>query len=287
MPILVAAVEAIADPTYNLVHIGTTAALVPFLFIGGPIVKQLGIEYGIGAISRGPNPVLGRALGLILRNIAGFKPGETYMGTYGYIPPFVIAEDEDALYEMGWEPIRVRHGFDRNASTVTADATFNWGFQAFPSGWDPEGLLKCICDEIVRQSTPLMSLEFGPRLGMNVLINPSVAKIIARGGYSQEAVEDYLFKNSRIKRRELDFVLAHCDAGGVGRTVRGMIAEEYHGIPKEWADMEPDDTVPAMGHPGLIHVAVCGDSNRNKVMALYGCYVTRQTRQIKLPARLG
>jgi hypothetical protein len=60
-----------------------------------------------------------------------------------------------------------------------------------------------------------------------------------------------------------------------------MIAEGHHDIPKEWEFLEPDDTVPAMGHPGLIHIMVCGGPDRNKVMALYSCYVAQQTKQVK------
>ena len=180
----------------------------------------------------------------------------------------------------------MRQDFDKNTSTVTASGTMNWGMQNFPSTAEPEGLLKCICDEVVRQGCPHMMLVFGPRQGMSVLINPSVAKVIARGGYSQEDVEAYLFENSRITRRDMDFALEYCDGGGVGRTLHWMIAKERHYfVPKEWADLGPDDTVPAMGHPGLIHVAVCGDPDRNKVMALYSCYVTPQTKQVKLPSK--
>lgn len=284
MPLLVAAVEAIGDPAYNLTNLGTTAAMLPFLFIGGPIVKQLRIEYGQGAISRGPNPALGRALGLIVKNLAGFKFGETYMGTYGYTLPFVLAEDEDAIYEMGWKPIHVRQGFDKNANTVTARGTMNWGMQAFPSTAEPEGLLNCLCDEVVRQGCPHLMLMFGPRQGMSVLINPSVAKVIAHGGYSQEDVEAYLFENSRVTKRELDFALQYCDGGGVGRTVKMLATELFSFIPKEWVALRPDDTVPAMGHPGLIYVSVCGDPNRNKVMALYSLYISPQTKEVKLPA---
>ncbi|MFC2060408.1 hypothetical protein ACFLTZ_04890 [Chloroflexota bacterium] len=288
MPLLVAAVEAIGASPYNLVNFGTTGMLVPFLFIGGPIVKQLGIEYGMGAISRGSNPALGRALGLIVRNIAGFRPGQTYMGQWGYFPPPVLAEDEDALYEMGWKPIGVRRGFGQNASTVIAGSTMNWGFQIFPSGIDPEWLLKSICSEIVRQSRPKIMLHFGPLQQMTVLINPSVAKVIARGGYSQEDVEAYLFENSRIPRRELDFALKCCDGSGVDRTLRQMVEAEDCPAPDEWADLGPEDTIPAMGStPGVIYTAVCGDPERNKAMALYSCYSTPQTRQVKLPVGWG
>ena len=75
MPILLAAAEAIGDDRYNLNNIGTTWGIVPYLLVNGPIIKQLGIECTGQLISRGPTPAIGRALGLIIRNIAGYRPG--------------------------------------------------------------------------------------------------------------------------------------------------------------------------------------------------------------------
>jgi len=72
LPLLIAAVEAIGEPEFNLTGIGTTGCIVPWLLINGPIVKQLRIEQGVGLASRGPNPAIGRAFGLVVRNVAGF-----------------------------------------------------------------------------------------------------------------------------------------------------------------------------------------------------------------------
>ena len=125
MPLLIAAVEAIADNTYNLNNIGTTWGVLPFLLINGPGIERLGIENGGQLISKGANPALGRALGLIVRNIAGYKLGRNYMGTFGYPMNFVIAENED---ESPWEPYHVEHGFRKEDTTVTACGTVTWGW---------------------------------------------------------------------------------------------------------------------------------------------------------------
>lgn len=125
MPILIAAVEAIGDDHYNLNNIGTTWGVLPFLLVNGPIVKQLGLENGGQLISKGPNPALGRALGLIIKNIAGYQPGDNYMGTFGYPLCFALAENEA---DSPWEPYHVEQGFDPNVSTVTVGATVNWGW---------------------------------------------------------------------------------------------------------------------------------------------------------------
>ena len=112
--------------------------------------------------------------------------------------PFVIAEDEE---RSPWEPYHVEHGFYKNASTVTAGATMNWGFQGFPSGDDPEGYLKIICGEIVRNFDLFGPVNHGPLQMMTVLMTPSVAEAIAHRGYSKKDVEQYLFENSRLTIR--------------------------------------------------------------------------------------
>lgn len=280
MPILIAAVEAIADPNYNLEQIGTTGGVNPFLLVNGPIIKQLGIEFEIGLVSRGPNPSIGRALGLLIRNIAKFRPAEQYMGTFGYIMPFVLAEDEE---KTPWEPFHVEHGFKSTASTVTAGATQNWGFQAFPSGTDTEGQLRAICQDIVKRVVlwgPIMHKDVHMT---TVLITPPVAQLIARGGYSKQDVQKYFFENSRISIREIELLLKHGYCCGETETIRGMI-KNATGIPEEWGNLGPDDMVPALGYPGVISIAVCGDRSRNKTMALCSSYVKPVTREIKLPA---
>jgi hypothetical protein len=280
MPILIAAVEAIADQNYNLDQLGTTGGVNPYLLINGPIVKQLGIQFDIGLVSRGPNPAIGRALGLLIRNIAKFRPAEQYMGTFGYIMPFVLAEDEE---NSPWEPFHVEHGFKSNTSTVTAAATQNWGFQAFPSGTDPEGHLQAICQDIVKRINLWGPLMHKDSQMMTVLMTPPVAQLIARGGYSKQDVEKYFFENTRVSISHLDLALKHGYCCGETETIRGLIEKEM-GIPEEWGDLGPDDTVPVLAFPGVINIAVCGDRTRNKTMALHAAYVKPVTKEIKLPA---
>ena len=280
MPILIAAVEAIADKKYNLDQLGTTGGVNPFLLINGPIVKQLGIKFDIGLISRGPNPSIGRALGLIIRNVAKLRPAEQYMGTFGYIMPFVLAEDEET---SPWEPYHVERGFKKNISTVTAGATQNWGFQAFPSGTDPEGHLKAICQDIVKRIVLWGPLMHKDAQMLTVLITPPVARALADGGYSKQDVQKYLFENSRVSISHIDLALKYGYAWGETQTIGGLITMKL-GPPEEWRDLGPDDMVPILIYPGVINVAVCGDQSRNKTMALHAAYVKPVTREIKLPA---
>lgn len=279
MPILIAAVEAIADKNYNLDQLGTTGGVNPFLLINGPIVKQLGIKFDTGLVSRGPNPSIGRALGLIIRNVAKLRPAEQYMGTFGYIMPFVLAEDEE---KSPWEPYHVEHGFKKNMSTVTAGATQNWGFQAFPSGTEPEGHLKAICQDIVKRIVLWGPLLHKDAQMLTVLITPPVARALADGGYSKQDVQRYFFENSRVSISHIDLALKYGYAWGETQTISGLIKMKF--IPEEWGDLGPDDRVPILVYPRVVNIAVCGDSSRNKTMALHAAYVEPVTREIRLPA---
>jgi hypothetical protein len=279
MPILVAAVKAIAHPDYNLEQIGTTAGHNPFLVVNGPIAKQLGIRSGVGLASFSPNVIIGRALGLMVRNIAGYKPAQQYMGTFGYIMPFVFAEDEEG---SPWPSLRYDRGFDDATSTVSAGGTFNWGFQAFPSGTDPEGILKIICREIVKNVNLDTSSHQGPLQGMTVVMTRGVANAIADGGYSKSDAEDYLFNNSRATIEEVNFEVKYGNSSGSGTTLQALSMAGYN-TPNEWLSLSPEDTVPVMACPGLIRIVVCGDPNRNKAMALYNCYSRMTTKRVDLP----
>ncbi len=279
MPLLVAAVEAIADTRFNLAQIGTTAGYNPFLIINGPAIGKLGLEYGTGLISRGANVAIGRALGLIVRNIAGYRPAEQQMGTFGYLLPFVLAEDEEG---SPWEPFHVERGFDKAASTVTAGGTFNWGSQIFPSGPEPEGLLRAIAYQMVKDVNLMLSARFSRLQMMTVVINPSVAQTIAQGGYSKQDAADYLFHHARASMEDVVFESKYADPGGGGTSTRQLI-ERGRGTPREWIDLgRPNDTVPVMAYPGAIHIVVCGDRTRNKAMTLYGVYSTPSIKEMRM-----
>ncbi|MBI2906238.1 MAG: hypothetical protein HYX92_01140 [Chloroflexi bacterium] len=283
MPLLIAAVEAIGVPDFQLVNLGSTECETPWLLVNGPIVKELGIEYGVGARSRGPNPALGRALGLILNNIAGFRPGETLMGSWGYYLPFVLAEDEDTCNEIGWEPYHVEHGFGRGTSTVTARTTVYWGGPATPTLKTPvspsaKSVLRLACKNLQRNTITEASLIFGERNMVAALMTPPTARIVAKAGYSKRDVAEFLWQNTRIAVSDANNCLQAFTGAGV--TVHDLV--EGGGLPK-WFDVGPEETIPMFASADLIDVVVCGDAHRDKLMSLWCNYQRPVTKEIRLP----
>lgn len=291
MPVLIAGVEAIGATIFNLGQIGSTWGLYPYFVVNGPVIKQLNIEHGIGLISRGPNPALGRAFSLIMRNLAGFKPGVTAMGTWGYFYPPFFAEDEESLARIGWKPHHVEQGFDAIVSTVTAGVAWNWGDQMSMNsvgGMDKaEELLDSVVFDLFRKVTPLMSLRGGSQgFGMvTILVSPPSAEFLHAGGYSKQDVIDYLY--SKSKRTASEWMEWGVKAGG-GRTQIPLARLWEHvqegTVSKAAFDNPIAKTVPIVAHPRQIKVFVCGDRAREKITTMYAWVVTPTTKKIELPA---
>ena len=120
-PVILAAVEAVADPAFNLQAVQTTThPCSPLVIVNGPIVRRLGINAGGNALGQGTraNAVIGRALRLVLQNIGGARPGREDRATQGHPGKYsyCVAENEAG---SPWEPLSVERGFEPSASTVT------------------------------------------------------------------------------------------------------------------------------------------------------------------------
>ena len=279
MPVLIAAVEAIADNTYNLNNIGSTWGVLPFLLVNGPAARQLGIENGAQLVNKGANPALGRALGLIIRNIAGYKLSRNYMGTFGYPMNFVVAENEA---ECPWEPYHVEHGFDRNDSTVTACGTVTWGWPPAIYGTEEKTAAQAALEFLSLECTKKPCLgrlvergENGFRNMITFLIAPPVAKALAGAGYTKQMIRDYVYEHARVPYKELEFLIeyGHSEAFKIPDMVeRGLMPKEYL--------VKPDDLVRVLPSPDVINIVVCGDPDRNRLMVLWGGYVSPVTKKI-------
>ena len=283
MPIIMAAVRALADPRFNINNMGSTSALLPFVLLNGPIFKELGFESGAQLISRGVNPVIGRAVGLIFKNIAGFVSGKNYMGTFGYPLVFTLAEDEE---ESPWEGFNVEQGFPRDTSTVTLSVTNNWGPAPSPTSTSEKSgaqvTLEVICKELVKKKRLYTFPGKGPnaeKATITIVMSATLAKSLAAAGYSKNAVKEYLCEHTQMPLREFEWVMRYTVAKE-GSTPREKAAAGV--FPPEYAG-EPDDIVRVLSGPEIISIVVCGDPNRNRLMTLEGGHADPTTKEVELP----
>jgi hypothetical protein len=123
-PVVVAAVEAALDPSFNVHGIAvTTQPAGPILIVNGPARERIGLNAGMGALGPGTraNMNIGRALRLVLTLTGGAAPGALDRSTLGNPAKLGLcfAENEEA---SPWEPLHVGRGFAADKSTVTVVA---------------------------------------------------------------------------------------------------------------------------------------------------------------------
>ena len=99
----------------------TSSSSSAMVVVNGPIRKDIGMNWGIGAM--GPynhaNATIGRAYGLLSQNLqGGSEPGVTFMGSQGNNYTYnniTFAENEE---RSPWEPMHVQKGFKPTDSVV-------------------------------------------------------------------------------------------------------------------------------------------------------------------------
>jgi hypothetical protein len=290
MPILIAAVKAMGNPSFRLsMSGGSTHSFVHFYLVNGPLARQLEIDHGQGLIAHSTNQVIGRALGLIERNIAGFRIKETQMGTFGKPQSWVLAEDEAALTRIGWNPFHVEKGFSRDTNTVAAANSTIWGQNLIPATSDSKRVMELMAYGVTRGEMFASGMIDSRRY---LLVTPGVAELLAAGGYTKGSLIEDLRRNARRVTYEWVFSKVYGSFGRVlgsfeqelARSLRAPGAEKgklppwYPRFPG-WEDIV---TTPSVTR-GRLQIIVCGDPNRNKVQTLAGG-MGAAIEEIRLPA---
>jgi hypothetical protein len=124
LPLLAAATEALGDPALNLLGVATTTGNAAVgMIVHGPAARAGDIHGGANALGPGAagNATLGRALALVLRNVAGAVPGRTDLATQGQPAKYGLcfAENEPAA---PWGPLHAARGLPAGAGAVTVFA---------------------------------------------------------------------------------------------------------------------------------------------------------------------
>ncbi len=193
LPVVLAAVEAIADPDFNLRGVQTTDENVtPLLIINGPVAKQLNINSSFGALGPGfqANATIGRAIRLVMHNIGGGWPGVVSFAGLGQPGRYSLCLAEDEAISP-WDPLNVELGYPKNANTVTvtrAESVINvtGGVEELAS------VMGSLASAFVMRWDGIVS----------VILGPSAAQSLAAKGWTKNDVKKYLFEHSNISTKE-------------------------------------------------------------------------------------
>ncbi len=291
MPLLIAFTKALANGDYRRM-LASTHAWTPFCWVNGPVARQLGIEAQQGMISAPRNAALGRFINLAMINLGGYYIKENRMGTFGYLIPWVMAEDEAACLEIGWQPYHVQKGFDFNQNALTAASALMWGNNLTPASHEGQKIMELMAWDVVEKGQ--FATGSGPRFPhRTILITKDVARNLAQSYPSKETLEEALVATARRPAYERAFANYWANPGSAfpirytfDMHLRKIIREEGGELtfPPPWLagviDHNEIYTVPVM-KVGMTAILVAGDPDRNKVQTVPGGPFV--TIEIKLP----
>lgn len=236
-PIVLAAVQAIAEPEFNLRGVQTTDENVtPLILVNGPIAKQIGMNDGFGCLGPGwrANATIGRAIRLIMQNIGGGWPAVVAFAGLGQPGRYTLcfAENEG---QSPWTPFHVDEGFDAAQNIVTvlrAESAIN-----------VTGGLEEVASVMGSAASAFSWLHGGI---VTAAISPATAVALAKDGVSKEEARRWLHENGRISAEALKSLWIYRNVGK---------AKEW----PAWAEAAIEaGAVPPVADPEKITLVVAG-----------------------------
>ncbi len=265
MPVLIAAVGAIAHPEFNLSGVNATTHPVSlFLLVSGPIAADLGIHAGSGCFGPGfpANATLGRALRLIQLTVSGAWPGSGDRSTQATPAKLAFCATEN-LEVSPWPPFHTTRGFapDENAVTVFGcEGPHN--IQDHGSN-TALGIMLTIAGSMSQAGSNNILSRGSPVLAFG----PEHAATVAAEGWSREDIQNYVFENARYPLTELSDELF-------------QVIQEHteQGVPVPL--FERDAMAPIADKPESIHVIVAGGPGKHSAwLPTFG----NMTRPVTMP----
>jgi hypothetical protein len=212
VPVVVAAVQAMLQPRFNLVgpsaSLGGSAVLT---IVNGPIVEALQINCRNNLFGAGnrANATIGRAVRLVLMNTCGAIPGLFDRSCLGHPGKYTYCIAENAA-ESPWLPLHAERGLAASDNAVTVFACEGPRQVRSAVRPTPEGVLATIADALSTLGTSMTTSgsvgesATGTRQGeAAVIIAAEHMAIIAGQGWSKRDVRRYLSEQARRTVAEL------------------------------------------------------------------------------------
>jgi hypothetical protein len=199
MPVIVAAVEAIADPLYGYHGPATsTGGSAVFMLVNGPIAREIGMNSGDNLFGPGwrANATIGRAIRLVMRNVIGTLPGELDRSSLGHGGKysFCIAENE---VDSPWPPFHTTRGFRPEQNAVTVFAALAPHQYSNQLSSKPEGILDTACAHMK------VSAGSGRQPQYAMVFPAEHQATMKKAGWAREDVQRYVYENSKISLADL------------------------------------------------------------------------------------
>jgi hypothetical protein len=273
LPVIIAAVEAFTDNSYDQRHVLLSAGSFGLMIVvSGPIAKEIGMQSGVGFLGHGwrANNTIGRAIRLATMNIGHTWPGLNDMGLTGRVNPhtfFTFAENADL---SPWDPYHVTQGYRATDSCVTV-ASIHGGKDRFGGSimtWTAKTILDAIVANVLAAGRGALrnwgkkgvgeihgSGEAGTR--HLLVLFPAVAAELKKMGFNDQAsLQDEICKRAAVRYEDLGPADIESIRTAMGQGYEYVIPPERR--PAYEKALQPGGVVPVQSSPRDMPVFVAG-----------------------------
>jgi len=253
-PVVVAAWSALEQEGYVPRAIWqSTTGTAAMLLVNGPIREQIGLNSKGNVFGSGfrANATIGRALRLTAINAFGLRPGELDQATQGNPAKYTacIAENEE---ESPWPPFHVEHGFDAEASTVTAMTMRSVAHIEARHTTVPEQLALDITGTISRTGALIHET-----VSACIALGPEHARLFARAGWAKDDLRRFVYEHAANSREAL--VAVGKDA--VSGKTRWRLSGQHPDAMPDSASERGESTVKVLTSEQAVQIVVVGAHN--------------------------
>jgi hypothetical protein len=289
LPVIIAAVEGLADPGFDELHFATsTGSFNLVIGVSGAITEEIGMNAGLGMFSYGnrANSAIGRAVRMSLINFGHTWPAANDMALLGRPSAHTFLTFAENQAMSPWPAYRVSQGFAEDDSTVTLTVTGGYASGVASNIYGggavalvpPERILEQIARDMSRRRGGISARNAtGVILSGNdkairssylkffIIMNPEVAQELnGRLGYSRESLQEKLFEMAGVPYEEL----SEQDIAAVQRAVDiGYIPAKYREQVRQ--QLQPGGRVPMLSSPQDMHIMVAGGIPGYTMMVSY------------------
>jgi hypothetical protein len=246
-PVVLTALRALAQPEMNLRGVNATTHLVaPMILVHGEIAEQAGFSGGVGCFGPGnrANATVGRAVRLVMLNVAGAKPGFGDAATHGQPAKYTFCAAEN-LAESPWGSYAASRGVDAPSAVTVHCGEGPHNVHDAEAAGDPALILDKIASAMTSlgmNNAPISQGEFF------IVMGPEHAASCAMRALSRRDVSSYLFDRARMQ------------AGVFNRHFEERAWAQ-------WMKIVPDDhMLPMTGEPDNIRVVVAGGPGKHSLV---------------------
>jgi hypothetical protein len=272
LPVIIAAMEAIADENFDSLHVlASAASFTLMIVVSGPIAREINMASGIGFLGHGwrANNTIGRAVRLATLNIGRTWPGKNDMGLIGRVSPHTFYTFAENAELSPWQPYHTTQGFRAEDSCVTVASIYGVSpmtnlYGGMIGTWTAPGVLDNIVANLIRIERRVLS-QWGNKgksaipgsgQGANnhmIILFPALAAELKKMGFDQAGLQKELYQRAVLPYEEL----SPADIAGIQTgTQTGVVPADRKAVFE--AVLKPGGRVPVLISPENLHFFVAG-----------------------------